>query len=119
MTSPWTSDRGTETFRKPDAFDVVVLAITIGLGLALPLWRGVGPVPATVGFVGATALGVALTFVPRKWRGPADVAALLTGIVVISVRDLDGLLNLSWGLGTMTGLLVGLDLRWWPKARAS
>lgn len=103
--------------RPPQLFDVVVVALCLGVGVVLPLVRGDDVATVLGTTVLGALLGGAAANLPGRWRGPGVFAVLVGGALVGSLRDAGGSWFLTWVLAVFLGVVAGTDLAHWARRR--
>ena len=103
--------------RPPQLFDVVVVALCLGVGVVLPLTRGVG----VAAVLGTTVLGAVLAGgaanLPGRLRAPGVLAVLVVGALAGSLLDVSESWFLTWVMAVFLGVVVGADLAYWVRQR--
>ncbi len=102
-------------FKKPDAMSVVVVLLGLGLGVLAPLLEGLSA--GTVIAVGVVAFvfGVAVTYVPERFRMPVYFVVLIVGAVVAGTNDRR--VSEVWLGLVIAGIMVGLAVRYLMESR--
>jgi hypothetical protein len=103
--------------RRPQLFDVVIVAVCLGLGVVLPLTRGDGAAAVLGTTLLGAALGAGAANAPAKMRGAVLFFLLIGGALAGSLLGARESWFLVWVMAVFLGAILGADLAYWARQR--